>query len=98
MNLWAPVVNLLRDPRWGRNEEGYSEDPELTGALSTAYGEGLTGGDPDHLKTAPTLKHYLGYNNEVDRATTSSDLRPGWRRSTTRPRSDRRSRRTRPRA
>ncbi|MFJ4631630.1 glycoside hydrolase family 3 C-terminal domain-containing protein [Streptomyces sp. NPDC088847] len=76
LNLWAPVVNLLRDPRWGRNEEGYSEDPELTGALSTAYGEGLTGGDPDHLKTAPTLKHYLGYNNEVDRATTSSDLRP----------------------
>jgi len=76
LNLWAPVVNLLRDPRWGRNEEGYSEDPELTGALATAYGEGLTGGDPDHLKTAPTLKHYLGYNNEVDRATTSSDLRP----------------------
>ncbi len=76
LNLWAPVVNLLRDPRWGRNEEGYSEDPELTGALSTAYGEGLTGGDPDHLKTAPTLKHYLAYNNEVDRATTSSDLRP----------------------
>jgi beta-glucosidase len=76
LNLWAPVVNLLRDPRWGRNEEGYSEDPLLTGALSTAYGEGLTGGDPNHLKTAPTLKHYLAYNNEVDRATTSSDLRP----------------------
>jgi beta-glucosidase len=76
LNLWAPVVNPLRDPRWGRNEEGYSEDPELTGALSTAYGEGLTGGDPNHLKTAPTLKHYLGYNNEYQRATTSSDLRP----------------------
>lgn len=76
LNLWAPVVNLLRDPRWGRNEEGYSEDPELTGAMSTAYGEGLTGGDPNHLKTAPTLKHYLGYNNEYHRATTSSDLRP----------------------
>ncbi|WP_405644821.1 glycoside hydrolase family 3 C-terminal domain-containing protein [Streptomyces sp. NBC_00019] len=76
LNLWAPVVNLLRDPRWGRNEEGYSEDPELTGALSTAYGEGLTGGDPDHLKTAPTLKHYLANNNEWHRTTTSSDLRP----------------------
>ncbi|MDH6221246.1 glycoside hydrolase family 3 protein [Streptomyces pseudovenezuelae] len=76
LNLWAPVVNLLRDPRWGRNEEGYSEDPELTGALSTAYGEGLTGGDPDHLKTAPTLKHYLANNNEYQRTTTSSDLRP----------------------
>ncbi|MCX5333689.1 MULTISPECIES: glycoside hydrolase family 3 protein [unclassified Streptomyces] len=76
LNLWAPVVNLLRDPRWGRNEEGYSEDPELTGALSTAYGEGLTGGDPDHLKTAPTIKHYLANNNEWHRTTTSSDLRP----------------------
>ncbi|MER6369701.1 glycoside hydrolase family 3 C-terminal domain-containing protein [Streptomyces mirabilis] len=76
LNLWAPVVNLLRDPRWGRNEEGYSEDPYLTGSISTAYGEGLTGGDPDHLKTAPTLKHYLANNNEVNRATTSSDLRP----------------------
>ncbi|WP_371598174.1 glycoside hydrolase family 3 C-terminal domain-containing protein [Streptomyces sp. NBC_00564] len=76
LNLWAPVVNLLRDPRWGRNEEGYSEDPYLTGAISTAYGTGLTGGDPDHLKTAPTLKHYLANNNEVNRTTTSSDLRP----------------------
>nr|WP_202538703.1 glycoside hydrolase family 3 protein [Streptomyces sp. SID8379] len=76
LNLWAPVVNLLRDPRWGRNEEGYSEDPYLTGVISTAYGKGLTGGDPDHLKTAPTLKHYLANNNEVDRTTTSSDLRP----------------------
>lgn len=76
LNLWAPVANLLRDPRWGRNEEGYSEDPYLTGSISTAYGDGLTGGDPDHLKTAPTLKHYLANNNEVNRTTTSSDLRP----------------------
>ncbi|MHB9861347.1 glycoside hydrolase family 3 protein [Streptomyces sp. YIM S03343] len=76
LNLWAPVVNLLRDPRWGRNEEGYSEDPYLTGSISTAYGTGLTGGDPDHLKTAPTLKHFLANNNEVNRDTTSSELRP----------------------
>ncbi|MBY8872460.1 glycoside hydrolase family 3 C-terminal domain-containing protein [Micromonospora sp. PLK6-60] len=76
LNLWAPVVNLLRDPRWGRNEEGYSEDPLLTGAISTAYGRGMTGGDPDHLKTAPTLKHYLAYNNEVRRDVTSSNVPP----------------------
>ncbi|MFC7278848.1 glycoside hydrolase family 3 C-terminal domain-containing protein [Paractinoplanes rhizophilus] len=74
LNLWAPVVNLLRDPRWGRNEEGYSEDPLLTGAISTAYGDGLQGGDPDHLKTAPTLKHYLAYNNEAGRDVTSSNV------------------------
>ncbi|MDY7088124.1 MAG: glycoside hydrolase family 3 C-terminal domain-containing protein [Actinomycetota bacterium] len=76
LNLWAPVVNLLRDPRWGRNEEGYSEDPYLTGAISTAYGKGLQGPDPDHLKTAPTLKHYLAYNNETRRDTTSSNVPP----------------------
>jgi beta-glucosidase len=76
LNLWAPVVNLLRDPRWGRNEEGYSEDPLLTGAIATAYGSGMEGTDPDHLKVAPTLKHYLAYNNEVQRDVTSSDLPP----------------------
>ncbi|MFD0665345.1 glycoside hydrolase family 3 protein [Thermocatellispora tengchongensis] len=76
LNLWAPVVNLLRDPRWGRNEEGYSEDPHLTGAISTAYAAGMRGPDPDHLKTAPTLKHYLANNNEIRRDTTSSNLRP----------------------
>ncbi|HVQ96096.1 MAG TPA: glycoside hydrolase family 3 C-terminal domain-containing protein [Mycobacteriales bacterium] len=73
-NLWAPVVNLLRDPRWGRNEEGYSEDPTLTGAISTAYGLGIEGNDPFYLQAAPTLKHYLANNNEVHRDTTSSNL------------------------
>jgi beta-glucosidase len=76
LNLWAPVVNLLRDPRWGRNEEGYSEDPYLTGQISTAYGKGMTGDDPDHLKAAPTLKHYLAYNNEVSRGTSSAQVSP----------------------
>lgn len=76
VQVWAPVVNLLRDPRWGRNEEGYSEDPFLTGAISTAYGHGLQGEHPTYLKTAPVLKHYLANNNEIRRDTTSSDLRP----------------------
>ncbi len=76
LNVWAPVVNLLRDPRWGRNEEGYSEDPLLTARIATAYGGGMQGDDPDHLRTAATLKHYLAYNNEVDRSTTSSSVPP----------------------
>jgi beta-glucosidase len=76
LQVWAPVVNLLRDPRWGRNEEGYSEDPYLTGAISTAYGKGLEGDDPTYLKTAPVLKHFYAYNNEVDRSVTSSNLTP----------------------
>ncbi|WAL68193.1 glycoside hydrolase family 3 C-terminal domain-containing protein [Amycolatopsis cynarae] len=76
LNLWAPVVNLLRDPRWGRNEEGYSEDPYLTGQISTAYGQGIEGDDPRYLQAAPTLKHYLAYNNEVHRDTSNSSVPP----------------------
>jgi len=76
LNVWAPVVNQLRDPRWGRNEEGYAEDPYLTGAMAAAYSGGLRGDHPRLLKTAPTLKHFLGYNNETRRETTSSNLRP----------------------
>jgi beta-glucosidase len=76
LNVWAPVVNLLRDPRWGRNEEGYAEDPLLTGLAGSAYAKGLAGDHPQVLKTAPTLKHFLGYNNETDRCTTSSNLSP----------------------
>ncbi|WP_235534002.1 glycoside hydrolase family 3 C-terminal domain-containing protein [Sanguibacter sp. Leaf3] len=76
LNVWAPVVNPLRNPLWGRNEEGYSEDPELTAEIATAYCSGLRGDHPAFWKTVPTLKHFLAYNNEVDRAVTSSQLRP----------------------
>ncbi|WDZ83348.1 beta-glucosidase [Micromonospora cathayae] len=76
LNVWAPVVNPLRDPRWGRNEEGFAEDPWLTGKLGTAYAGGLRGDHPWRLRTAPTLKHFLGYNNETRRDTTSSNLPP----------------------
>ncbi len=76
LNVWAPVVNPLRDPRWGRNEEGYSEDAFLTATLGTAYAHGLRGDHQRYLKTAPTLKHFLGYNNETDRCTSSSNLTP----------------------
>ncbi|WP_043496881.1 glycoside hydrolase family 3 protein [Georgenia sp. SUBG003] len=76
LNVWAPVVDPLRDPRWGRNEEGYSEDPTLTGAMSIGYTDGLQGDHPDYLLSAPLIKHFLGYNNEVDRDRTSSSLPP----------------------
>ena len=76
LNLWAPVVNLLRNPLWGRNEEGYSEDPYLTTAIATAYGRGMEGNNPRYLQTAPTLKHYLAYNNEVNRGSSSSEVPP----------------------
>lgn len=75
LNVWAPVVNPLRHPLWGRNEEGFSEDPVLTGRLASAFCQGLRGNNPDVWQTTPTLKHFLGYNNEVDRNVSSTQLR-----------------------
>ncbi|MFF7446855.1 MULTISPECIES: glycoside hydrolase family 3 C-terminal domain-containing protein [unclassified Streptomyces] len=76
LNVWAPTVNLLRHPLWGRNEEGYSEDPKLTSAIAVAYTRGLRGDHPTYWRTAPVLKHWLAHNNETDRATSSSSVRP----------------------
>ncbi|MDX2294195.1 MULTISPECIES: glycoside hydrolase family 3 C-terminal domain-containing protein [Streptomyces] len=76
LNVWAPTVNLLRHPLWGRNEEGYSEDPELTSAIATAYTRGLRGDHPTYWRTAPVLKHWLAHNNETGRDVTSSSVRP----------------------
>ncbi|WP_338895826.1 glycoside hydrolase family 3 C-terminal domain-containing protein [Streptomyces sp. TG1A-60] len=76
LNVWAPTVNLLRHPLWGRNEEGYSEDPRLTSAIATAYTRGLRGDHPTYWRTAPVLKHWLAHNNETDRSVTSSSVRP----------------------
>ncbi|MEV0131084.1 glycoside hydrolase family 3 C-terminal domain-containing protein [Dactylosporangium sp. NPDC050688] len=67
LNVWAPVVNPLRDPRWGRNEEGYSEDPYATAQLAVAYCTGLRGPHPSVWRTTPVLKHFLAYNVETDR-------------------------------
>ncbi|NJQ02258.1 sugar hydrolase [Streptomyces sp. PLAI1-29] len=76
LNVWAPVVNPLRDPRWGRNEEGYAEDPSLTAALATAYTRGLRGDHPEVWRTAPVLKHWLAHNNETLRDTSSASVPP----------------------
>ncbi|MFF9488734.1 glycoside hydrolase family 3 C-terminal domain-containing protein [Streptomyces sp. NPDC014676] len=76
LNVWAPTVNLLRHPLWGRGEEGYSEDPRLTSAIATAYTHGLRGDHPVYWRTAPVLKHWLAHNNETERDTTSSSVRP----------------------
>ncbi|HJE52198.1 MAG TPA: glycoside hydrolase family 3 C-terminal domain-containing protein [Tessaracoccus flavescens] len=76
LNCWAPVVNPLRHPLWGRNEEGYSEDPHVTADCAIAYAGGLRGSDPVFWKTVPTLKHLLAYNNEMDRCTSNSSLPP----------------------
>jgi len=70
----APLVDLGRDPRWGRMEESSGEDPYLVSKLSEGYIAGLHGGDPNYLMAASTLKHWLANNNETMRNTSSSDF------------------------
>ncbi|MCX4531301.1 glycoside hydrolase family 3 C-terminal domain-containing protein [Streptomyces sp. NBC_01669] len=76
LNVWAPTVNLLRHPLWGRGEEGYAEDTALTSAIAVAYTRGLRGDHPHYWRTAPVLKHWLAHNNETDRDISSSSVRP----------------------
>ena len=70
----APNADLSRDPRWGRTEESYGEDPFLVGTLTVAFAQGLQGPDPKHWQAASLMKHFLANENEDGRAHTSSDF------------------------
>ena len=63
----APVINIERNPYWGRNHEAWGEDPFLTGRMAVSYVQGLQGDDSKYLKLAATLKHYAVNNVETDR-------------------------------
>ena len=58
LTFWSPNVNIFRDPRWGRGQETYGEDPFLTGRIGLAFMRGLQGDDPERLKTAACAKHF----------------------------------------
>jgi beta-glucosidase len=58
LDFWSPNINIFRDPRWGRGQETYGEDPFLTGEMGKAFVTGLQGDDPKYLKTIATPKHY----------------------------------------
>ncbi len=58
LTFWSPNINIFRDPRWGRGQETYGEDPFLSGLLGSAFVRGLQGNDPQYLKTAACAKHY----------------------------------------
>ncbi|HEX5182861.1 MAG TPA: glycoside hydrolase family 3 C-terminal domain-containing protein [Allosphingosinicella sp.] len=58
LDFWAPNVNIFRDPRWGRGQETYGEDPFLTGRMAVAYVTGMQGDDPLHYRAISTPKHF----------------------------------------
>ena len=58
LTIWSPNINLFRDPRWGRGQETYGEDPFLTSRLGVQFIRGLQGNDPKYYKTIATVKHY----------------------------------------
>jgi beta-glucosidase len=80
LDFFAPTVNLSRDPRWGRNDETFSEDPFLTAAIASQYVNGLQGnnsvGQPlsRYEKAIATIKHYAANNDDNDRFFASSDM------------------------
>lgn len=70
LTFWSPNVNIFRDPRWGRGQETYGEDPYLTSQLGMSFVRGLEGDDPRYLKTSACAKHYAVHSG------------PEWNRST----------------
>ena len=72
--LWGPQSDLGRDPRWGRSEEVYGEDPFFNGTMATAFVRGLEGDNPKYWQAAPLLKHFLANENEDGRNSSSSDF------------------------
>lgn len=72
--LWGPQSDLDRDPRWGRSEEVYGEDPFFNGTMAVAFVHGLQGDNPKYWQTAALLKHFLANENENNRNSSSSNF------------------------
>jgi len=68
LTMWSPNINIFRDPRWGRGQETYGEDPYLTARIGVQFVRGLQGDDPHYLKTAACAKHFAVHSGpEADR-------------------------------
>lgn len=80
LTFWTPNINIFRDPRWGRGQETYGEDPYLTARMGTAFVKGLQGDDRDHLKVAACAKHFAVHSgpeklrHEFDAEVSKKDL------------------------
>src|ERR1017187_1128406 len=68
LTFWSPNINIFRDPRWGRGQETFGEDPYLTGQIAVAFIKGMQGNDPHYFKAIATAKHYAVHSGpEPDR-------------------------------
>jgi len=74
LTYWSPVVEPVRDPRWGRTGESYGEDPFLISQIAGGFIRGMMGSDANYLKAVPCGKHYFANNSEFDRHVSSSDM------------------------
>jgi len=78
LTFWSPNINIFRDPRWGRGQETFGEDPYLTGRIAVAFIKGMQGADPHYFKVIATAKHYAVHSGpEPDRH--RFDVRPSER-------------------
>ena len=81
LTLWSPNVNIFRDPRWGRGQETYGEDPFLGGRMGVAFVKGIQGDDPRYVKLAATPKHFAVHSgpealrHHFDARASARDLR-----------------------
>jgi beta-glucosidase len=84
LTFWSPNINLFRDPRWGRGQETYGEDPFLTGRLAVQFIRGLQGDDPKYFKTVATVKHFAVHSgpeperHTFDAVVSERDLRESY--------------------
>ncbi|GHU69379.1 glucan 1,4-alpha-glucosidase [Spirochaetia bacterium] len=74
LSLFCPTIDMERDPRWGRNEEAYGEDPFLAGKLAASLIQGIQGNDPFYVQAIASPKHFYANNFERDRSFTNSVL------------------------
>ncbi|RRA48604.1 glycoside hydrolase family 3 C-terminal domain-containing protein [Acidipila sp. EB88] len=77
LTFWSPNINIFRDPRWGRGQETYGEDPYLTGRMGVAFVQGVQGDDPEHPKAVATSKHFAVHSGpESTRHIANVDVAP----------------------
>ncbi len=76
LSLWFPTIDMEKDPRWGRTEEAYGEDPYLAGELASEIVLGTQGDDPFYIKASCAPKHFFANNNEKNRGSCSCSIDP----------------------